>query len=145
MAKAGKRVSTPGRRRKSPDTISAKIEGKGGIVTNAVVLRGDGKAYDREEAMLLVDAAYTGPTLPATIEVTPRMKKGRGPKRGATGHIESARRLFPEIDSLIAGGARSANAAALVLARAKKIQGHGTDESRAKRLAALYLDERNTP
>jgi len=71
-----------------------------------------------------------------------------GPTPGALRRYEAAdRALFPEIRRLTRNG-MSTFAAALKLARGaikgKKVGGHGSEESRAKRLAALYRQEEQT-
>jgi hypothetical protein len=66
----------------------------------------------------------------------------RGPQQGTTGYRDYDRKLFPRIKRLIdSGAARSAYGAALQLVREMKIEGGGTDESRAKRLSQRYRKE----
>lgn len=65
----------------------------------------------------------------------------RGPKPGETGFQRTDRKLFPKIKHLIESGkAQSPYGAALTLA--VEIAGRGTQESRAKRVSALYRKER---
>jgi hypothetical protein len=65
----------------------------------------------------------------------------RGPERGATGYREADRQVLDEIRKLIESGKeRSAYGAALTLAH--RIAGHGTPDSKAKRISALYRMER---
>ena len=52
------------------------------------------------------------------------------------------RALFPEIECIMRDGHKSVHAAALELASAGKVQGSGTPESRAKRLAMRFGNER---
>jgi hypothetical protein len=66
----------------------------------------------------------------------------RGPARGTTGFQASDRTLFPEMETMIAGKARSPHGAALMLARDNKVAGAGHEDSKAKRLAARYRKER---
>lgn len=68
-------------------------------------------------------------------------KLPRGPQRDTTGYKNLDRDLFPEIERLLAGEARSAYDAALILADKKKIAGEATRETKAKRVSALYLRE----
>src|SRR5262245_155041 len=66
-----------------------------------------------------------------------------GPEPGKLRRYEAAdRALFPELERIMDEQQKSRWAAALDLAQAGKIKGFGTDESRAKRLAALYKRER---
>jgi hypothetical protein len=71
------------------------------------------------------------------------VRKGRpGPEPGTLRRYEAAdRQLFPELERIMKEG-NSRSAAALDLVQAKKVKGIGTDQSRAKRLAALYKRER---
>lgn len=69
---------------------------------------------------------------------------GRGPKPGATGLQKVDRKLFPDITRLVKSGqAQSAYGAALKLAMAKRLAGSGTDDSKARRVSALYRKERS--
>jgi hypothetical protein len=68
-------------------------------------------------------------------------KLPRGPKQGTTGYQKADRSLFIDISKSIADGKRSAYGAALILADEGKIRGAGTQESKAKRVSALYRRE----
>ena len=64
----------------------------------------------------------------------------RGPKPGTLRRYETKdRELFPDIDRLMQDESISASKAALELAEKGKVAGVGTPQSRAKRLANLYL------
>jgi hypothetical protein len=68
----------------------------------------------------------------------PRERR-HGPKRGVTGFRSSDFALCPRIDQMMtAGGARSAIAAARILAKDGSVHGKGTPENRAIRLARRY-------
>jgi hypothetical protein len=57
--------------------------------------------------------------------------------------VAADRKVFRQISRLIEEGtARSVRDAALALARERKLAGGGTDESKAKRVSALYRKER---
>lgn len=73
--------------------------------------------------------------------LAPSPKSKRGPAPGETGYGASDRALFDELEQLMRGG-KSRMAAALELARRKRIEGGGTPDSRAKRLARLHKSER---
>jgi hypothetical protein len=112
------------------------------LEANAVVLRGNNRAQDKDEAHLLVEAAYATPKPPKIVEV--RAKGARGPKQGEVArHLTGDRALFSAVRELIAKGG-TASSAALSLAREGKVQGIGSSESRAKRLASLYIKENKT-
>ena len=65
-----------------------------------------------------------------------------GPSPGTIDRFgDTDRALFPEIERIMSEGHKTVHAAALELALAGKIQGVGTPESRAKRLAALFRKE----
>jgi hypothetical protein len=65
-----------------------------------------------------------------------------GPEPGKLRRYEAAdRALFTELERIMADEKKSRSAAALDLAKAGKIKGFGTPESRAKRLAELYKRE----
>ena len=72
---------------------------------------------------------------------------GKRPRRGPTPgeidrHAVSDRALFPEVNRLVDESHKSVHAAALELALAGRIEGVGTPESRAKRLAKRFRKER---
>jgi hypothetical protein len=69
-------------------------------------------------------------------------RKGRfGPEPGTLRRYDAAdRKLFPELERIMAEEKKSRTAAALALA--SRIAGAGTDQSRAMRLARLYKRER---
>jgi hypothetical protein len=71
-------------------------------------------------------------------------RKGRfGPEPGTLRRYDAAdRKLFPELERIMAEEKKSRSAAALALALADRIDGAGAPESRAKRLAALHKRER---
>jgi hypothetical protein len=90
-------------------------------------------------------APRRAPITPAAAVVgtwtAPRPRKGPAP--GTVDRFgESDRALFPEIERIMREGHETVHAAALELASAGKIQGGGTPESRAKRLA-LVADHRS--
>jgi hypothetical protein len=75
---------------------------------------------------------------------SPPRKSRRGPKPGTVRRFdEKDRALFPQIDRLVQEEKLSATAATRMLAEDRKVAGHGDPTSRAKRLARLYLAERN--
>jgi hypothetical protein len=70
-------------------------------------------------------------------------KKRFGPEPGTLRRYEAAdRKLFPELERIMAEKRKSLSAAAFDLAEADQIDGTGTPQSRAKRLAALYKRDR---
>jgi hypothetical protein len=71
----------------------------------------------------------------------------RGPKRGTTGFRAADRKLFSQMSRLIKKDqARSRYGAALMLVDQGRVAGHGTRESKAKRLSAAYrLEESGAP
>lgn len=72
-------------------------------------------------------------------------RKRPGPTKGTVQRYGTPdRKLFPQIDVLTRDGGLSVSAAALKLARDKKVAGTGTPESRAKRLAKLYMSTAET-
>jgi hypothetical protein len=81
-----------------------------------------------------------------SMERAPSARKTRhGPARGAVDRFgKSDRALFPQMKRIMRTGPKTAYAAALELASAKKIMGTGTSESRAKRLVRRFLKE-NAP
>ena len=75
----------------------------------------------------------------------PRMPSRKGPAPGTLDRFgKSDRALFPEIERIMSEHHKSIHAAALELARDKKVDGVGTPESRAKRLAQRFLQERRS-
>jgi hypothetical protein len=73
----------------------------------------------------------------------PRPRRPPGPRPGTGGRYHAAdTKLFDELAALMRDQNLSASAAAMQLAEANKVAGTGTPESRAKRLAALYLRQR---
>jgi len=95
----------------------------------------------------LIFARATGTTAqkpgkPAVDQLS--QKSNRGPKPGTLRRYEASdRALFPEIDRLTPpSGQLSPTAAARKLAEEGKVAGTGSLESRAKRIAALYIAER---
>jgi hypothetical protein len=67
----------------------------------------------------------------------------KGPTPGAVDRFgESDRALFPEIERIMRESHKSVHAAALEVASAGKVQGGGTPESLAKRLAKRFRRER---
>jgi hypothetical protein len=88
-----------------------------------------------------------GQTLPPQPSGGPGEKPKRrpGPDPGELRRYEAAdRALFPELEQIMNTQHKSRSAAARVLAEAGKIAGNGTQESVARRLAALYSSERRT-
>jgi hypothetical protein len=70
-------------------------------------------------------------------------KRRFGPKPGTLRRYEAAdRALFPELERIMAEKQKSLSAATFDLAEADQIDGTGTPQSRAKRLAALYKRDR---
>jgi hypothetical protein len=72
-------------------------------------------------------------------------KRRRGPEKGTVQrYVESDRALFPKLEEIMGQKKISRSAAALLLAYDGKVDGLGssTNESRAKRLAALHKLER---
>jgi hypothetical protein len=64
----------------------------------------------------------------------------RGPKTGAVSrYAEADRALFDEMHRIIRADKVSATEAARQLVGADKVDGIGTDDSKARRLAAAYL------
>ncbi len=72
-------------------------------------------------------------------------RKGRfGPEPGTLRRYDAAdRKLFPELERIMVEKQKSRSTAALELAEASRVKGHGTAQSRAKRLAALHKRERS--
>ena len=74
----------------------------------------------------------------ATPAVATARKRRRGPEPGSVDRFgESDRALFPELERVMRDHRMSANAAARELA--SRIEGAGTEASKAKRLASRYL------
>jgi hypothetical protein len=70
-------------------------------------------------------------------------KRRFGPEPGTLRRYDDAdRKLFPELERIMAEKQKSLSAAAFDLAEADQIDGTGTPQSRAKRLAALYKRDR---
>jgi hypothetical protein len=71
-------------------------------------------------------------------------KRGRrGPAPGTVDRYREAdQALYPELERIIRGHHKSAYAAALELAEANKVKGAGTTNSRAKRLAGRFNEDR---
>jgi hypothetical protein len=90
----------------------------------------------------LQSPAPTTPTrAPPATGIARRNRKGPAP--GTIDRFgDTDRALFPEIEHIMSEGHKSVHAAALELASDGKIQGGGTPESRAKRLAALFRKEK---
>jgi hypothetical protein len=83
-------------------------------------------------------AAYERRTAVAPVpRPRPRPKSKGGRPQGGGVTVASDRELYPDMFRLIAEGA-SAEAAALKLARANKVAGAGTPQSRATRLAKRF-------
>jgi hypothetical protein len=102
--------------------------------------------FDGWRAKAQKEEARTLPPPPAAAARKP--KRRPGPKAGELRRFEAAdRALFPELEKIIAARHNSPSAAALVLAQQGKIAGVGisTEESRARRLAALYRREKRAP
>jgi hypothetical protein len=77
----------------------------------------------------------------ATPAVATARKRRRGPVPGSVDRFgESDRALFPELERIMRDHRKSAYGAAHDLA--PKIEGAGTEASRAKRLASRYLRSR---
>jgi hypothetical protein len=79
--------------------------------------------------------------------VTPAVSTARKPRRGPVpGSVDrfgdSDRALFPELDHILRERRMSVHAAALELASKGRIDGVGSETSRAKRLAGLYRKAR---
>jgi hypothetical protein len=71
-------------------------------------------------------------------------QKRPGPEPGTLRRYEAAdRALFPELERIMVEKQKSRSAAALELAEADRVKGHGTAQSCAKRLAALHKRERS--
>jgi hypothetical protein len=86
------------------------------------------------------------PTRSRAEEKSVREARPRGPRRGTLNRYgESDRALFNEIEKIMHTEQKSANAAALRLARDGKISGHGSQESLAKRLAGRFMSWRDRP
>jgi hypothetical protein len=88
-----------------------------------------------------------GPQSSVTPPATPRKQgiRRRGPKVGTVARYdEGDRALFPTMDALIPQLGGSTRAAALQLAWDGKVDGKGTEESRAKRLERKYLKHKNS-
>ena len=86
-------------------------------------------------------APMTPPPTPAGTGRARRSRKGPAPGT-VDRYGDSDRTLFPEIECIMRDGHKSVHAAALELASAGKVQGSGTPESRAKRLAMRFGNER---
>src|SRR5262249_7020316 len=70
-------------------------------------------------------------------------RKRRGPEPGALRRYEASdMKLIPELEQIMAALNISKSAAALRLAEAGKIEGAGTPKSRAKRLVAVYSEQK---
>ena len=79
----------------------------------------------------------------ATPAVATARKRRRGPEPGSVDRFgESDQALFPELERVMRDHRMSANAAARELA--SRIEGAGTEASKAKRLASRYLRSRAT-
>jgi len=79
----------------------------------------------------------------ATPAVATARKRRRGPEPGSVDRFgESDEALFPEIDRIRHERHKSVHAATLELALAGRIEGTGTEVSRAKRLASRYRKAR---
>ncbi len=79
----------------------------------------------------------------ATPAVATARKRRRGPEPGSVDRFgESDEALFPEIDRIRRESRKSIHAATLELASAGRIEGTGTEASRAKRLASRYQKAR---
>jgi hypothetical protein len=77
---------------------------------------------------------------PAPRSIDGARRGTRGPKRGSLDRYgEADRSLFPKIEEIMKTEKLSAHAVAHRLAENGKVAGTGTPKSRAKRLAALYL------
>jgi hypothetical protein len=82
---------------------------------------------------------------PRNLKEKPNKKKRRGPKPGALRRYDAAdRELFPELERIMKDRQMSPTAAAHALAEDGKVKGSGTNDSRAKRLAALYQRNRDS-
>jgi hypothetical protein len=69
-------------------------------------------------------------------------RRRKGPAPGTVDRYgDSDRALFPEIECIMREGHKSVHAVALELASAERVQGNGTPESRAKRLAMRFRKE----
>ena len=94
---------------------------------------------DQKDFQRWLDCARTA------FKVSPestRVPIRKGPAPGTLGRFgKSDRTLFPEIERIMREHRKSACAAALELARDKKVDGVGTPESRAKRLAKRFLQK----
>jgi hypothetical protein len=75
--------------------------------------------------------------------LTRNTKPVRGPTRNKSTYAPADRKMFPEIKKRMnLGKARSANGAALQLARDGKLAGVGSEQSKARRVARRYLQSR---
>jgi hypothetical protein len=93
------------------------------------------------QADVVPQPAPITPGAPAGTGTARRSRKGPAP--GTVDRFgESDRALFPEIERIMREGRKSVHAAALEVASAGKVQGGGTPESRAKRLAKGFRKER---
>jgi hypothetical protein len=80
--------------------------------------------------------------VPAGTGMATRPKR-RGPVPGSVDRYGDAdRALFPEIDRIVSDQQKSPTAAARILAEQGRVPGDGTEDSKVKRLARLYLKER---
>ncbi len=80
---------------------------------------------------------------PATPAVGTAGKRRKGPQPGSVDRFgQSDEALFPEIDRITRESRKSVHAATLELALKGRIEGTGTDASRAKRLANRYRKAR---
>jgi hypothetical protein len=126
------------------DTLSERKRGPSGDV---VVLRQAEiewtaiKEYLRTEANKSwpIDESRKTPYSPILLN---KKVQRRGPSPGTVDRYgDSDKALFQDIKRIMRLERKSVHAAALDLARADKVQGHGTSESRAKRLAKRFRRE----
>jgi hypothetical protein len=83
------------------------------------------------------------PSMSAPVSTRTAGQARKGPTPGAVDRFgESDRALFPEIERIMRESHKSVHAAALEVASAGKVQGGGTPESLAKRLAKRFRRER---
>jgi hypothetical protein len=99
---------------------------------------------DQKDFERWLDSARTAfKVSPPSTGVELRSRKGPAPGT-VDRYGKSDRSLFPEIERIVDERHTSVYGAALELAMDKKVDGRGTNESRAKRLAKRFSQERRS-